>query len=471
MPNRSTILTGQWPTSHGVRTNGLPLDPESETFPELLRSQGWRTCAVGKLHFQPMGWPFEEFQLEEIKQTMPDAWEKAIAQFGGDFVSAEDYQGHLNGEVKIPDNYYGFTDVTLAVGHGDHVSGDYPDWAKNRGLDPETMSGRENATSVYLGWEQVYASAVPAQLHPTSFVSSTAVEKIKELSQQDQNFLLFVSFPDPHHPFSPPAEYFNRYDPADVSIPESFLDRHESSPEYIQRISRAKGTPSLDPTMTWAPTEEQFRAALAAEMGSIEFIDDSIGQILDSLSEQGIRDETLIVFTSDHGDLFGDHGLMLKHFSHYLGAVRVPLIFSGPDIKPQVIAHLVSSADIAPTILDLVDSQPLSKPQGVSLKGICLGLTTEPVRTGVLIEEDQPFGLDGLPGPVSIRTLVTPEHRLSEFLDHQITELYDHSSDPLEMVNLAADVDSSVALSKIRLELVQALLIQQGYAPVPFSSA
>jgi arylsulfatase A-like enzyme len=471
MPNRSTILTGQWPTTHGVRTNGLPLNPNAETFPELLRTQGWNTCAVGKLHFQPMGWPFEEFQQEEIQKAMPEAWEKAVENFGGDFVSAEDFLGHLKGEITVPENYYGFTDVTLAVGHGDHVSGDYPAWASSRGLVSEVMSGPENAAFNYLGWEQVYASSVPAELHPTTFVAETAVEKIHQLNKQAQDFLLFVSFPDPHHPFSPPAEYFHRYDPADMVVPESFHDQHFESPDYIQRIVRKKGTPSPDPTMTWAPTEEQFRAALAAEMGSIEFIDDSVGKILNALDEAGIREETLIVLTSDHGDLFGDHGLMLKHFSHYLGAIRVPLIFQGPGIKPQAVSHMVSSADIAPTILDLIHALPLVDAQGQSLAPICRGQTREQVRPAVLVEEEQPFGLEGLPGPVVIRTLISQDFRLTEFDTHDITELYDRKSDVFELVNLSRDPQMLGKLADARKLMIQAVMAQQGTPPLPFHAA
>ncbi len=121
MPNRASIMTGRWPSAHGLRTNGLPMDPQAQTFARALRTEGWSTAAVGKLHFQPMGWPFEEFQLDEIKEVMPALWQQAIDRFGGDFVSWEDYERHMQEEVILPEDYYGFDDVALTSGHGDRV--------------------------------------------------------------------------------------------------------------------------------------------------------------------------------------------------------------------------------------------------------------------------------------------------------------------------------------------------------------
>lgn len=470
MPNRATIMTGRWPSAHGLRTNGIPLDPSAQTFPRVLRGQGWSTAAVGKLHLQPMGWPFEEFQLEEIERALPLLWKQAVDRFGGQFRSWEDFERHAREDVVLPPDYYGFDDVALTVGHGDRMSGNYVAWARSRGWDPMTQAGAAASAAVFEPWSQVYASAVPAELHPTSYVMEQAVNRLRSFAGASVPFCLYVSFPDPHHPFAPPAEYWGRHDPADVPLPRTFGDDHSASPDYIQRIVGQRGFPHADPTMTWAPTEDQFRHALAAEMGSIEFIDDSVGRILDTLDDLGLADDTLVVFTADHGDVFGDHGLMLKHFTHYRGVVRVPLLVRGPGVEPGTSDGLVSSADIAPTILDVVGAPALPAAQGSSL-GAALAGARSPAREALLIEEDQPFGLDGLPGPVRIRTVVTEELRLTEIAGHGITEVYDLGADPDEQANLAADEDAAELLSRGRAAMLREVLRIIDDSTLPFHSA
>jgi len=314
----------------------------------------------------------------------------------------------------------------------------------------------------------VYESATPAALHPTSYIAETAVDRIGRAAESDQPFLLFVSFPDPHHPFAPPAEYFHRHRPEDMPLPATFLDAHENSPEYIKRMLARKGTPDIDPMMLWSPTEEQFQHALAAEFGSIEFIDDSVGQILSAIESSGLDDSTVVAFTSDHGDVFGDHGLMLKHFCHYQSVIRVPLVMAGPGIDPGRRPELVSSADIAPTLLDLTHSTPLLRAQGRSLVPLMEGRAPS-WRSSVLIEEDQPYGVDGLPAPVRIRTIVSDSARLTEIAGQQTVELFDLRNDADEMNNVGAT--NADLLSKARAEMIDQLMRVSDDSVVPFNAA
>lgn len=470
MPNRATIMTGRWPSAHGLRTNGLPLDWNADTFVRSMRREGWRTAAVGKLHLQPMGWPFEEFQEEEIRQAMPALWARAMESFGGDFQSWEDYERHANESITLPPDYYGFDDVALTVGHGDRISGNYVQWARQQGLDPLTQAGVASSSDVSPVWNQVYESAVPAELHPTTFVTDEAITRLERFAGQGAPFCLYVSFPDPHHPFAPPREYFHRHSPQDMPIPVTFSDDHTGSPEYIKAIIANRGFPNEDPTMTWAPTEEQFRQALAAELGSIEFIDYSVGRILTAVEELGLVDDTVVVFTADHGDVFGDHGLMLKHFTHYRGVIRVPLLFRVPGVASGERSELVSSADIAPTLVDLSRVGALPAAQGRSLSPLLRG-TGEWDRRGLIIEEDQPFGLDGLPGPVRMRTVVTPRLRLTELVNHGITECFDRESDPHETRNLAVDPDGHGLLAEGREVMLQEVVRLQDASRIPFHAA
>ncbi len=438
MPNRATIMTGMWPSAHGLRTNGLPLDPRIGTFARVLRSRGWRTAAVGKLHLQPMGYPYEDYQLDQIRAAMPALWERAVAgPFGEHFESWEAFERHAEGELVLPPDYYGFDDVALVVGHGDRVSGNYVKWARARGIDPRTVGGHEAARSTYAGWNHVWESSIPAELHATSYIAEESVTRLQDYARTGEEFLLFVSFPDPHHPFAPPSEYFHRHSPADMPLPVTFDDDHASSPDYIQQIVARRGSPDIDPMMLWSPTADQYRHALAAELGAIEFIDDAVGRIMSAIDGLGLAEDTLVLFTADHGDVFGDHGLMLKHFTHYDPVIRVPLILGGAGIGSGSHRALASSADIAPTLLDLVGAPALAAAQGRSLRPLLEG-GSDSWRRAVLVEEDQPYGLESLPGPVRLRTVVTDALRYTRISGTDVAELYDLRADRDERVNVAA---------------------------------
>jgi arylsulfatase A-like enzyme len=471
MPNRATIMTGQWPSAHGLRTNGLPLNPECDTFVRALRREGWRTAAVGKLHLQPMGYGYEEYQLDQIKAAMPEVWEASVAgPFGEDFRSWESSELHARGDVVIPPDYYGFDSVSLVAGHGDRVFGHYVPWARERGFDPVTQAGRKNAKTQYAGWNHVYESAVPAALHPTTYITDTAIDHLNDFAGGHENFMLFVSFPDPHHPFAPPSEYFHRHRPEDMPLPDSFDDDHATSPQYVRDIVARRGTPDVDPMMLWAPTADQYRHALAAELGSIEFIDDSVGRILESLQELGLADDTVVLFTSDHGDVFGDHGLILKHFTHYDAAIRVPLIISGGSLGSGGHTDLASSADIAPTLLDLAGVPAMAGVQGTSLVPLMQGDAAH-WRASILVEEDQPYGLETLPGPVRLRTVITDALRYTRIAGTPISELYDLSADPGEMVNRADDPTAADLLSSANSVMVDELMRVVDDSKVPFHAA
>jgi arylsulfatase A-like enzyme len=282
--------------------------------------------------------------------------------------------------------------------------------------------------------------------------------------------VLFVSYPDPHHPFAVPSEYFHRHKPEDMPLPDSFHDDHATSPQYVRDIIAKRGTPDVDPMMLWAPNEDQFRNALAAELGSIEFIDDSVGRIIDAIHRLNLTDDTVIVFTSDHGDVFGDHGLILKHFSHYDAAIRVPLIISGGATGAGTHRDLASSTDIAPTLLDLAGVGPMAGVQGTSLVPLMKG-TAEAWRTAVLVEEDQPYGLPTLPGPVRLRTVVTDALRYTRIAGTPIAELYDLATDTHEMTNLAEAESADSLRETANSVMVDELMRVVDGSKVPFHAA
>lgn len=469
MPNRASLITGRWPSTHGTRCNGIPLDPQSRTLIRSLGQVGYHAIAVGKLHHQNMGWDFEPEQQQEIRATDPLLLDPAAGNarretFGWD--GWEDRAAHDERFIELPPDYYGYDHVDLVVGHGDHPGGHYLHWARERGVDPDVIGGPEHSANLYPGWDQVYRTAIPAEFHPSTYIGEKAVEHLKDAAGKDRPFFMFVSFPDPHHPFSPPAGYDTMYDPDQLELPTGFEQDHTKSPAHIRHMMQHRGQPGSDPTMTWAANEQQYRQAAAAQYGLITLMDEQIGRILTELDNQGLSEDTIVVFTSDHGDLFGDHGLMLKHFCHYRAVTNVPMLIAIPGGTHQRSDALVSSPDLVPTLLELSGGPAFRGIQGRSLVPLLRGETGEH-RHALLVEEEQPFGLPGLPGPVRMRTVITSEGRLTRYFGTDATELYDHRTDPYELHNLAGSAehaDLENRLISVMLEEMAALA-DNGTAP------
>ncbi|MGW6172180.1 sulfatase family protein [Arthrobacter sp. NPDC055138] len=471
MPNRASLLTGRWPSAHGTRFNGIPLDPDANNMVRQLSCGGYLTTAVGKLHHQNMGWDFEPVQRAEIEKTDPllldpTAADARSVQRPDGWDQWENRAAHDQGFIPLPDDYYGYRQVDLVVGHGDRPGGHYIHWARERGIDPLAVGGVENSERRLPGWDQVYETAIPAEVHPSSYVGEKAVEHLAEFAQADDPFFMFVSFPDPHHPFSPPQGYADMYSPDQVELPIGFYQDHAKSPPHIREMFQRRGEPNEDPTMTFAANEVQYRQAAAAQYGLITLMDEQIGRILTALEVQGLAENTIVVFTSDHGDLFGDHGLMLKHFSHYRAVTNVPLTIKSPGIRPGASHALVSTADLAPTLLELTGARAYRGIQGRSLVPL-LERSQDSVRDSLIIEEDQPFGLPGLPGPVRTRSILTKDGRFTRYFGTDITELYDHQTDREELNNVAGQqkyADLQEDLTKAMLEGI-AELADAGSAP------
>lgn len=444
MPNRSSIVTGRYPSAHGTRVNGIALDPDAETWARVLRRAGYRTGLIGKSHLQPLGvgeevmgrWLGERAAADGVRRGHEPGWD-----------SWEHLARHARGWVDVPEDYYGFDHVRLTGGASANAGGHYLHWLRDQGADPARL-GREHATSRYEGWDQVWASALPEELYTTSYITDEALDFLGRDDVARRGFALWVSYPDPHHPFVPPERFYHRHDPAGVTIPDTFGDPHVDSMSHVRRLVDRRGTPD-GPVNAWAPTEEQLRHALAVQYGAIEMIDEAVGRLMAGLHDCGLADRTMVVFTSDHGDLFGDHGLLLKHAVHYDAVVRVPLVLRAPGLPGgQVHDGLASTLDLTPTILDVLGRPGYVGLQGQSLVPALQG-GEQGGRTSLLVEEDEVFGLDGLPGPIRVRTLLTSDgHRYTRFAGQSHGELFDRSDDPGELDNrfardraLRADLD------------------------------
>lgn len=460
MPNRSTILTGRQPSVHGTRCNGVSLDPSNETFVRVLAEAGWRTALIGKGHFQNMGHgpgaadSFFRTPGDAIQRQHPEGWNLY-----------EDLDRHRKERVAFPDRYYGFDHVDVTVDHGDRCGGHYYQWLLDQGVVPEQLQGPENALQRAECWNQVYQTALPEDLYPTSYITQQTLAWLDQAAGRDEPFFLYCSYPDPHHPFTPPGRFYDMYDPAGLSLPETFEDPHTRSLQTFRNRLRHRGK-QLFPIAPFSPSEEQWRRSAAAEFGMISMVDEGVGQILGRLTELGLADETVVVFTADHGDMFGDHGMMLKGGMHYEGCVRVPLLISAPGRRPGVSDALAGSVDLAQTLLELADVPAYHGMQGTSL----VPLLDDPagrVRDSLVIEEDELFDLAGVGAHLRMRTLITEDARLTFYQGSEQGELFDLANDPAELDNRFAEPDARNRRAELAERLARRMMEYADVAPKP----
>ena len=419
MPNRATIFTGLYPNMHGIRTAGMNLPQNVPTFTETLLNQGYHTISIGKVHLQFWTPPFKKGSRS--------------AECIGPWLS-ERYRSKMKEDLPIP--YYGFKEVDMVLGHGDLCAGHYLDWLE--GKAPQyVLEIREKIRSFFN--KTYYKTTIPEELYPTTYISKRTIEFLESYAQGnygDKPFFLHCSFPDPHHPVCPPGRYHDMYKPEMINLPSSFNDvnnlkQHEFLGDLLN-ISFLRGA------VGHIATEEEARNFIALTYGSIAMIDDSIGQILAALEKLRLANNTMVIFTSDHGDMMGEHGLILKGPCPFDGILRVPLIWKVPGIiKSGISNSLASSIDISKTILNLVGIDEKKQPkdmQGVDLTPV-LKDSNENVRDCCFIEHDEE--LDQLNLKIRLRHLVTKNHKLTVYNGLKgYGDLFDRKNDPHELQNL-----------------------------------
>ncbi|MCZ6616557.1 MAG: sulfatase-like hydrolase/transferase [Gammaproteobacteria bacterium] len=462
MPNRASILTGRMPSVHGTRFNGIPLDRSAHTFVRELHNNGYHTGHIGKAHYQnlgdgPSGIVDKLFPVpgDALTSPHPDGWD----QF-------EMHEAHQNAYVEMPPDYYGFQHTELLTHHSDLCAGHYYHWVKERGYDLRKLQGPANAKRRYDQWQQVYQTALPEEIYPTRYVADRSCRYLEDMVGSGNPFFLHVSFPDPHHPFTPPGKYYDMYEPASIDLPATFYDPHEASMPHYRFMTRRRGKIPKMWVAAFSPTEDQFRHAAAAEYGMISLIDHAVGQILATLDATGLAENTIVIFTSDHGDMFGDHGIMLKGAMHYEGAIRIPLLIARPEQAALQTEGLAGSLDLAQTLLELAGVPEYHGLQGVSLVPM-LDDADVRVRTQVLIEEDEMFDMMLVGHPFRARTLITENERLSIYQHIEQGELFDLSEDPGELHNAWTDPSRRTNRNDLTEQLARELMNMADTSPKP----
>lgn len=440
MPNRSSLMTGRMPSVHGARHNGIPLSLQSSTFVSLLGDAGYATALVGKSHLQNMTGKGPHWPRPTDPETQGEARQPAPGNYDQEWGPL--WRNNPDHDLETP--FYGFDRVALAVDHGDQVWGHYWRWLEQNHPDVAKRAGPDHAlpTPDYelARHKQAWRTRVPEELSTSAYVGLQTRNLIKEYACRDQPFFIMCSFPDPHHPFTPHGKYWDMYDPDDVDLPDSFHASREhlpSPPVAWLREQRDQGNAVKHTPAVFACTEREAREAIALNYGSISHIDAVIGEVRQELEKQGVADDTIIMFMSDHGDYLGDHQLLWKGPIHFQSLIRTPFLWYDPQ-QPSAehsSCRLASTIDVAPTLLDRLGITPYNGIQGRSLLPI-IHNTEAPWRTHVLIEEEGQRIMFGFDSRVRMRTLVDANYRLSVYEGCDWGELYDLKGDPMELTNL-----------------------------------
>jgi arylsulfatase A-like enzyme len=481
MPNRATIMTGRMSSLHGVRDNGIPLSLDETTFVELLRAGGYRTALLGKSHLQNFtGLPPPYAQrFEAGRQAPPDQLRDARhgLREGPQYDNEQpaDWLAEPAHQVRLP--FYGFEHVELCTEHGDNVGGHYLRWLRDKDPDSLKRWGPEHSTRMPDRLApQARRPAIPAELYPSRYVSERTIAYLEEHARggSERPFFVQCSFPDPHHPFTPPGKYWDMYSPDSISLPPSFHRPSVDQVPFLRHIhqSMPAGAPGRERGPAFAVTEEEAKIIHALTYGMIGLVDDCVAEVLAALDRLGLREDTVVIFTSDHGDWLGDHGVVLKGPLHYQGLIRVPFIWSDPQAPNpgSVSGELAGSIDIARSVVERAGLAPYQGMQGQAIGEIVLR-GARSGHDGMIIEQTTRQFLPGMDRNVRLNSFVDSRWRLSLWEATGWGELYDLANDPHEMRNLWDDPVHRGIREDLTLRMMRATMSLQDWSPLQVRAA
>jgi arylsulfatase A-like enzyme len=451
MPNRATIATGRLPRNHRCWSNGVNLPTDERTVADVLNERGYHTALLGKGHLTVYGAADEP----PLYDSRP-AWQ----------------HGQMKPDWTGP--YYGFQECRLTVGHGPwgYEAGHYGAWLRENFPGAYERAWKDVRPSP-TGALQCFTPSLPVEAHPSTWVGNLGCEYLRRRAADGRRFLAWVSFADPHHAFCPPAPFDTLHDPRDVVLPRVGPEALADRPPHFRRAYEGgelwEGINKTD--ILKNVTGPQLREIIARTYGMITLVDENIGRILRTLDETGLAGNTVVIFTSDHGDLMGDCGLIFKGPFLLEGLIRVPMIWrvpgpgaarrpepaagaagdpsahaaGAPAPPPTTVtqrraavppgAHvqgLFNSCDIAPTVLALL---------GMDVPHWMDGLAQSDLVRGGLGRRDAAFvEFKSMYRPqLNLRTIITADRKLTHYAGQPYGELYDMTAPVPEARNLYAD--------------------------------
>lgn len=424
MPARSTIITGQYVSTHGVWMNGVPLPVDHPNVARVLHDAGYRTALFGKAHFEPYLAP------------------------GNDFWESNAGAEHTTGPHR------GFERMELA-NHTPWGNLHYHQWLKHE--HPDAPAGfypvldADMQVNAAGGGDtdaiQVKRNPVARNVYHTDWTADRAVAWLDSLDDDDDWFC-WVSFPDPHHPWDPPESEIGRVPWRDIDVRDGWLPPDEARRVLAQKphqwldyyeghdVTNYEAPPKFVPAQM---TADQVREIDALTHVENELIDEACGRVVDAVTRRGWNDTTDIFYTTDHGELQGDFGLMFKGPYHVDAMMRVPLVWRpapSTGAQPAEVLAPVGHLDLAPTfcavagidVPDWMEGRPLPLDEAAA---------NADHREQVLTEWDCEVGGRS----VSLRTVyrdgwVCTTYGATDLFDGSEGELYNVADDPAQHRNL-----------------------------------
>jgi len=441
-PTRASMFTGLYPSQHGAYSLGTKLSEDVLTIGDILDDHGYRTALVVKAHFQPLRGT-DEFPSLESYPIMQD----------------------LDFWRNFDQPFYGFRHVELARNHTDeaHVGQHYALWMEEQGCrnwrdyfrPPTGTNDRQRRK-----W------LIPEQYHYDTWTADRTNALLEQYARDGDNFLLYASFFDPHPAYLVPEPWDTMYDPEKLTIPSVTPGEHDRNPPHLQLTQQPK--PDFSP---WRVSgqglhgfhshlrdPEELRKDVAIYYAMVSLMDKYIGVVLDKLDEVGLADNTLVLFSTDHGHLFGQHGLVAKGAFHYEDLIKVPFIVRWPGkvAAGQQSDALQSLVDLSPSFLSMLGIDIPREWTGLDQTPVWFG-ERERLRDHVVVENRHE------PDTIHVKTYVDQRYKLTVYYRHDYGELFDLQEDPGEVNNLWDDPGHQ----DLKHELIRQLLFaEMGKEPV-----
>jgi choline-sulfatase len=387
-PSRASILTGLYTHKHESWNNTTPLPPKHKTIAHHFSRAGYLTGLIGKMHFvdgQTHGFDYK--------------------------LDFNDWFQFLGPKTKLYADELSRANSGAGMPEIDDLWRDYGDpWRGVRTLD-------EREGPVAVGG----VSKIPEQDHFESFVARESVRFLKRFGGQ-QPFLLVCSFLKPHDPFMPAARFANMFRPEDMRLPDTWgkVNLSQVPAEIRSQIRRNAPTPELR-------NPDEARKRMAFYYANLAQMDDCAGVVLRALRDLGLEQNTIVAYTSDHGDMLGEHGLWQK-FEFYEASCGVPLTVRVPGLPAGVCGMPLSQVNLLPTFAELCNVPVSSSIEGESF--------LEQIQQPSLIRPRPVFAEYNLRRPQA-KYMIRDGDRKYTFWNHDMPELYNLRRDPKEMTNLA----------------------------------
>jgi arylsulfatase A-like enzyme len=403
-PSRATLFTGRYPQVHGVTTNNMPFAPGEVVLPDILHAHGYTTGIVGKLHLQNYeGW----FDYDRIDTEGNSAAYRAFLKAAGRALDGPPNTAAVPGSLVKPGK------TPLRVG----------------------------------------TSVLPEDVFPEAWEADQAIDFIRRQQGRDKPFFLYVSMLKPHSEFVIPAPFDKMYPafemplPATfkpgIALPADFRTAADDPAVKAKSAARRKDGPG-SAARTFINDPELLREVIAHYYGAVTMVDKQMGRVLAALAEAGFADDTIVVFTADHGNMLGERNRMFKGVM-YEASARVPMLYRAPGIRPGRTSDvIIDNATVMPTLLELAGLPVPAGVQGTSIAPLLRGdgaasapgvaysyLRDKMVRKG---DWKLIVPLEGPDRPVARRRGGTTT-----------SELYNLAADPAEQVNLYDKPEAAAA--------------------------